>query len=900
MRFASPEWLLLLPILALIAWWWRPARLYTPLRAAGLLLLVLLLADPQWRRLQTGLDLWVLLDQSASAESQLQARLPEWEALLQRSMSRDDRIFFVDFADEAIMRGDDETLAFTGNRELTRTHTAIRFTLGRMSSSRASRILALTDGYSTEPLAGLEQRLLAQQIPLDYRILGSLDGPDYRVQSLELPQRVQAGEPFLVDVSVTGRPDGEVPYTLLRNRQRVANGTVKIERGRGRVRFAERITGGGSHLYQVRLHPEKDVHPGNNVAENWIEVQGGPRILLITGYLDDPLAPILQAQGFEVDIETSPLRLEMGRLSGARAVIINNVPADRIPPEFIQAIDFFVRAEGGGLLMAGGKQSFGAGGYYGTPVEELLPVSTELRQEHRRLAAAMAIVLDRSGSMNAMVPGGQTKMDLANVGAAQTIDLLGNGDAVAVFAVDTEPHLILPLTVLGSDRIPLTRTVRRITSAGGGIYVYNGLKAAWEQLQQANQGQRHIILFADAQDAEQPGDYKRLIAEMVAQGVTISVIGLGSEIDSDAAFLRDVAERGNGRIFFNADASQLPAIFAQETIAVARSTFIDEPTPFVPASGWLEIAARHPQWLEAVDGYNLSYLKPEATGALFTSDEYEAPLVAFWHRGMGRTAAIAFPLGGDFSNRIRTWPGYPDFTQTLSRWLAGEDVPPGLFLNHRIDGERLTLELHYDDEWENLISRNAPRLMIARGHGGRIEELIWERMEPGRFVATTRLEPASPFRGTAQIGQHTVSFGPVVLGRSPEWDFDLVRVHELRHLSRVSGGEERLDLSKVWQADRRPSFSSLQAPLLILLLLLVILEVLHTRLGARWIAPRRALVVEQARIPKAARRKRGETPTPSMPRQEEQPEAPETEPASVDDAAARRRERFDRAKRRGF
>ena len=52
---------------------------------------------------------------------------------------------------------------------------------------------------------------------------------------------------------------------------------------------------------------------------------------------------------------------------------------------------------------------------------------------------------------------------------------------------------------------------------------------------------------------------------------SVSVIGLGSPTDSDAKFLEDIASRGNGRIFFNADPSQLPALFAQETVAIARS-----------------------------------------------------------------------------------------------------------------------------------------------------------------------------------------------------------------------------------------------------------------------------------------------------------------------------------------
>jgi cobalamin biosynthesis protein CobT len=53
--------------------------------------------------------------------------------------------------------------------------------------------------------------------------------------------------------------------------------------------------------------------------------------------------------------------------------------------------------------MLGGAYSFGSGGYHGSPVGELLPVSMELKEEHKKLAVAMAIVVDRSGSMTASV-----------------------------------------------------------------------------------------------------------------------------------------------------------------------------------------------------------------------------------------------------------------------------------------------------------------------------------------------------------------------------------------------------------------------------------------------------------------------------------------------------------------
>jgi len=150
----------------------------------------------------------------------------------------------------------------------------------------------------------------------------------------------------------------------------------------------------------------------------------------------------------------------------------------------------------------------------------------------------------------------------------------------------------------------------------------------------AHVGQRHVILFADANDAEEPGEHVKLIEEMKKEKVSISVIGMGTEKDQDADFLKDIAQRGNGRIFFD-EATELPAIFAQETVAVARSAFLEEPVPVQGAAGWVELASTPMQWLAQADGYNLSYLKPGATQAAVTNDEYAAPLLAFWQRGAG-------------------------------------------------------------------------------------------------------------------------------------------------------------------------------------------------------------------------------------------------------------------------
>ncbi len=62
-----------------------------------------------------------------------------------------------------------------------------------------------------------------------------------------------------------------------------------------------------------------------------------------------------------VEVVTDPGTLHAGRLERARAIIINNVPAHKIPADFLEAMDFFINAQGGGLMMAGGKAQLRGG-----------------------------------------------------------------------------------------------------------------------------------------------------------------------------------------------------------------------------------------------------------------------------------------------------------------------------------------------------------------------------------------------------------------------------------------------------------------------------------------------------------------------------------------------------------
>ncbi|GDX96059.1 VWA domain-containing protein [Planctomycetia bacterium] len=843
LRFVAPHWFLLLPALAAAGWYWRGLRLERPLRAACLLLAVIMLAEPRVRLQGDGLDLWVLVDQSESGWDDLAPRLQEMETILEKSRGVDDRIIHVDFADEsqprgALVRSGAAATEYAGRRSATRLASAISHVLGLMPADRAARILAITDGYSTEPLDRIADKLLAKGVALDVRLPPRREVDDFAVAAFRAPRRVQAREGLLAEVVVRGR-DATVPLEILRDGKPIGTQQVEIRAGVGRVRFTDRLAAAGAHRYTVRIDPDGDAIKGNNAAEQWVEVQGGGRIVLVTASTDPPLATALRDQGLEVEVVSDLAAVHVGLLSGAEGVILDNVPAYKLDPGFVKGLEFFVTAQGGGLAMIGGKFSFAAGGWFGSAVGPLLPVSMELKQEHRKLAVAMAIVMDRSGSMSMTAPGTtQTKMALADEGAARAIELLGDNDMVVLIPVDSAAHPLSETPVaVGPNRAKLVAAARSVQSTGGGIFCYTGLAEAWAKLEKTRVGQRHVILFADAADAEEPGEYKALLDEMVKAKCTVSVIGLGAETDGDAEFLKDIAKRGGGRIFFNADAKELPALFEMETATIARSAFIEEPVGLKGTPGWAEIAAAPMDWLPQVDGYNLTYIKPSAAQAAVSADEYAAPLVAFWRRGTGRVATVAFPLGGEYSQLTRDWDGYGGFVQSLARWLAGPPLPPGVGMQARVEGTRVRLDLVYDDSWAERVAADPPELTVSRGPGGAATKLSWERLAPGHFTAGLDAADVDYVRGAVRLGESALAVGPLNVTANPEWAFDRTRLEELRAVSGRSGGVERVDLSDVWRAPRPVAWRGLRRWLLPLLVLLVLLEALATQVGWAWPRP---------------------------------------------------------------
>jgi len=876
---SSPVWLLLAVPLA-VAWWaWPlPTRLLRIMRAVALGLVLLAMAGLAVVLPSRAGTVVVLADRSLSMPADAEARAAEVIRTLAQEQSGDHKLAVVGFGTSpAIERRPDEA-PFAGFTTAVAADAsdyarALEQALALIPTDAPGRILLLGDGrWTGRDPAAAAARAAARSVPVDYRLLQRPTTGDVAVERIDAPQQVQPGEGYLLTAWVRSPVPQEVSYELVRGNVVLARGLRQLRSGLNRLVFRDRADSPTVRNYRLRIGGEtEDAVPENNTARLLVEVAGDKPLLHVTDHADAALGELLRGGRLPVRTVTADQPVwSLEELAGYSAVLLENVPADTLGATGMENLVAWVRQTGAGLLMTGGKQSFGPGGYYKSPLEPIMPVSMELRREHRKLALAIVVALDRSGSMTMPVAGGRTKMDLANLAAAEVVDLLSPMDEFGAWAVDSAAHKIIDRQNV-TDKGALKSKLLSIDSQGGGIFVYEALSHATAMLSDSSLGTRHLILFADAQDSEQPGAYRDLLEKTAEAGITVSVIGLGKPSDVDAPLLRDIAQRGGGRAFFTEQAEQLPRLFAQDTFVVARSTFIEELTPVRATGAMVSLLGQRLSIDAPVGGYNLTYLRDRANLLAVTGDEYQAPLIAGWQVGAGRTAVYTGEADGQFTGPIAEWDRVGELFTSLARWVAGQqqDLPGDALLTQATEGGVNVVRLHLDPAREADPFRRLPTVRVLRGQPGappRSETLTMRWAGPDTLEADVPLRGRETVIATAEVADAAVSLPPVPLAYSPEYrPADAQRgAVTLEQLARATGGQSRDVLPTIWDdLPRRPRRVSLVPWLLLVAVLLLLTEVFERRSGMLTAARRRELRQRRAAAEREADAEPAAAPEPA-------------------------------------
>jgi uncharacterized membrane protein len=879
-QFLQPGWLLLLLPLFALTPRLGAGRLSRVMHLTVAILIILALAQPKILLNSKRGTLIVICDRSASMPNTplpTDERLRETIAILQESQPSDSDLAVVTFGRnvnvEAVLLND----RFGGFKTTTdpsasRLSDAVLAALSITEKEGAARMLVVSDGeVESSSVAPLVQNAAARDVPIDYRHVARSTSGDVAIERFTAPMSVAPGESYRLSAWVVSEADVVVEYELRRGNTVLSTEEVAVRSGMNRLEFRDLAPGSGVQEYQLRINvlenplhtePPYDAVRENNTARTMVAVDG-PKPILHIHAGESGLGDLLKQGGLDVESKSgddlSSSSFTLARVGRYSSIILENIPADLIGPQGMETLRDWVTHTGGGLMFTGGRNSYAVGGYYQSPLDEIMPVSMELREENRKASVSIVVVLDRSGSMTAPAGGGKTKMDLANMATAQVYDMLSEIDEFGCIAVDSTPHTVVPLGPVDSSS---RGKILSIESMGGGIFVYEGLQAAARQLQDASGAARHIILFADAADAEEPGEYRALLAALQSAGITCSVIGLGTKQDPDAALLEEIAKLGNGRCFFSNQAGDLPRLFAQDTFVVARNSFLDEALDIRTTAGMTMFTEQRFGEIPNINGYNLCYLRPRATMAIVGEDEYHSPVMAGWRAGLGRVLCYTGEADGQYTGPIGQWSRNGDFFTSMARWSAGHAQPlPSEMLvvaEMREDAQRVRLYLDPDREGELFEEMPTVHALVDR-EGGTPERVTLPMYWANPDTLEARIPVDSkdavltsvdvPSVGVATLAPACALYCMEYRPRRPGEGLD-----NLRRIAQGTGGEPRDDLTGIWDAMPKRSRYLAIAPWLALASLgLVLIETLQRRTGLLS-EPLKALKIRRQ---KTARQKKG-------------------------------------------
>ena len=457
-------------------------------------------------------------------------------------------------------------------RDHTNIAAAIRLAAALVPDSATGRLMLFSDGNETLESAMEAARFLrGKGIELYSRSIRSVtDRPEEQmevaVRDLVTPEMLSEGEAFELRTTIDTTRDTEGVLRVFRDDSVVAERTVQLSStGENLFVVPQRLEQKGFYTYRAEVEAlNTDGFLQNNSREAFTIVEGRPATLYVYGDAQpsSAMVRVLTDGNFASDVRRAgAMPVTLAGFQNFDLVIFDNVSATALAPDQMKMVQSYVRDLGGGFIMIGGEHSFGPGGYFKTPIEETLPVSLDVRQKKHFPSLALALVIDKSGSMAG------NKMHLALDAGAATVDFLSERDSVAVIAFDDQAHQVVGLKRV-EDKPGITRDIQAILPIGG-TNVYAGLEMAYQSLSTSDAQIKHIILLSDGQS---DGDYDSLTRSLQEKGMTLSTVAIGD--DADVELMRMLADLGGGRFYATDAADNLPKIFTREAFLASRSTII--------------------------------------------------------------------------------------------------------------------------------------------------------------------------------------------------------------------------------------------------------------------------------------------------------------------------------------
>jgi uncharacterized membrane protein len=802
--FGNPWWLILLPVL-LPPLIWTSYRSLAGLgavrralailfRAAVIGLIVLALAELQSIKRTDRLTTMFLLDASNSVPRESQKAALNYITEASKSRRREDLAGVVVFGreprveippapSELNLLGVETTI----DAENTDLGAAVKLALATFPEDTARRIVLLSDGNENRGNL-LEQAQAAHAlgvqvdvVPIEYHY-----DREVLVEKVSLPPDVKKGE--TVNINVVVRASEPTRGTLqvfqkADNYRAPAVGNeqpapVELKRGVNVFTLRQLITEPNFYTFSAEFIPDKesgDRRAINNKAEGFTHARGKAQVLLIEGTPGEhgELVKALREKEIEVRVLVAPkidgsggvggdpLPVDLAQLQPYDSVILGNVPKEAFTESQHQLLAANCHDMGSGLVMLGGSDSFGAGGWMNTPVEKALPVDMQIKALKVQGIGAMALIMHASE----IAEGNYWQ----KVVAKAAISALSSYDYAGLLHWEGQEAWLFSLRAIGSGRASMLRAIDRMTP--GDMPDFDpSLQLAMKDLNAIPDAMsKHIVIISDG-DPTPPSP--RVISQLAASKITVTAVLTAAHGNDPgaASVMRNLASRTKGRFYNVTNPRALPRIYQKEARTISRPLIFEQSTPWQPKINYplTEPVVGLGQDLPTITGMVLTSPKENELVEIPIVSPLPAgqlnPVLAHWSYGLGRSVAFTSDAGRKWAKAWPNWQSYTAFWSQVIRWSMRPADRGNLTLNVRREEGRIKVvvdALDKDNQFLNFLQiqgnvvnpdLKASSIELVQTAPGRYEATIENADTSGNYFVNLGYRGADKLQGVISSG----------------------------------------------------------------------------------------------------------------------------------------------------
>lgn len=559
--------------------------------------------------------------------------------------------------------------------------------LGALSKAQSlsyDGILLISDGHANVP-AELPLNFNKPVFPILLEASGAFTAT-FELTSLNLPVEVAPETKLLITASVSNntvnRQEDTVKFLL--NDKEVCSEKIRAEAGTEVV-----VTCSLTSTVSGPMKISSILSSTEAGKTGFISIKSKNRVLILSGSQKDEkyLKTLLERLNIECESIVASDKVSPVDWKKHSVVLLNNISSNQLGLDNIDSLQSEVK-KGLGLFTIGGERAFGLGDYHKTKLQEIIPVdSVPPKTETKRLSNAIALVIDKSGSMEQT-----SKLEYAKAAAIEVIKRLDQDDYITVIGFDNREFILIKMDRVSVARASAVERIRMLYASSSSNLI-PGLNAAQRQLESVKAGRKHIIIVSDGEVRGSMEYYSKFTSLMKNIGITASTVYVGLE---NPIIMKHIAESGGGRFYSTSDASSIPRILLQDLeVAVGEKTMNEN--NYAVRTTPQALLIKKGSIVPNIRGYIKTKIKSNAQLDLVTGSLDESPpLLAHFSVGKGKSVALTTDLNGTWSNTLIGWNGLPTLLKDIFHYTRSENSklkPLDFDFRHFVQEGNIVLDL---------------------------------------------------------------------------------------------------------------------------------------------------------------------------------------------------------------